>query len=249
MLTMFGAIWGSFVAALCQRWPEGESILTGRSRCDHCRFPLRAHELVPILSYVIQRGKCRRCRAAIGRDSLFIEVFCACFGLLCAALFPLPSAVAVAVLSWALLPLILLDWRHYWLPDNLVIVVAVSGLIGGSFLLTELSIADRVIGGVAGFTALQLLRLGYTRLCGIEAMGAGDPKLFGAIGLWVGWQSLPLVLLLASTMGLAHFLTQYRSLAAGKQHFPLGSYFGAATILLTCSTAALGAIRLAAPAG
>ncbi len=243
MLTVLGAIWGSFVAALCQRWPKGESIITGRSRCDHCQLPLRVYELVPILSYVIQRGKCRRCDAAIGRDSLFTELFCASLGLLCATLFPLPGAVAVAVLGWALLPLILLDWRHYWLPDNLVIVVAVTGLIGGGFLPTEPSLADRAIGGVAGFAVLQMLRLGYSRLRGIEAMGAGDPKLLGAIGLWVGWQSLPMVLLLASALGLTHFLTGFRNSNALKQHLPLGSYFGAATILLALSNAALGAIR------
>ncbi len=249
MLPTVGAIWGSFVAALCQRWPEGESIITGRSRCDQCQFPLRVHELVPILSYVIQRGKCLRCDAAIGRDSLFTELFCASFGLLCAAVFPLPSAVAAAVLGWALIPLLLLDWRHFWLPDNLVIVVAVTGLIGGGFLPTEPSLVDRAIAGMAGFAALQLLRVGYSRLRGIEAIGAGDPKLLGAIGLWIGWQSLPLVLLLASTIGLTHFLTRYRNSSAFKQHLPLGSYLGVATILLVFATAALAAIRLTALSG
>lgn len=249
MLTALGAIWGSFVAALCQRWPEGESIVSGRSHCDHCQLPLRCYELVPILSYVLQRGKCRRCAAPIGRDSLFTELFCASFGLFCVALFPLPSAIAMAVLGWVLLPLILLDWRHYWLPDHLVIVVAVTGLVGGGFLPTEPSLADRAIGGVVGFGALQLLRVVYSRLRGIEAMGAGDPKLCGAIGLWVGWQSLPLAMLLASTIGLAHFLVRYRNTDALKQHFPLGSYFGVATILLVCVSAALDAVRLAALAG
>lgn len=249
MLTTLGAIWGSFVAALCQRWPEGESILTGRSRCDHCQLPLQAYELVPILSYVIQRGKCRRCAVAIGRDSLFTELFCASFGLLCAALFPFQSAVAVATLGWVLIPLIILDWRHYWLPNNLVFVVAVTGLIGGGFLPTEPTLADRAIGGVAGFAALQVLRLGYSRMRTIEAMGAGDPKLFSAIGLWVGWQSLPLILLLASGLGLTHFLTRFRDNDALEQHFPLGSYFCVATILLVCASAALDAARSAALAG
>lgn len=249
MLTVLGAIWGSFVGVLCQRWPNGESIITGRSRCDHCQLPLRAHELVPILSYLIQRGKCRRCSAVIGRDSLLIELFCASFGLICATVFPFPSAIALAALGWVLLPLILLDWRHHWLPDNLVIVVAVTGLAGGGFLPNEPGLVDRAIGGVAGFAALQLLRVVYSRLRGMEAMGAGDPKLLGAIGLWVGWQSLPLILLLASTLGLAHFLIQFRNSDALKQHFPLGSYFGVATILLACATAALGATRLSALSG
>lgn len=244
MLTVLGAIWGSFVAALCQRLPAGESIISGRSRCDHCHQPLRAYELVPILSYLFQGGKCRRCRAPISLDSLFTELFCASFGLLCAALFPLPGAIAVAVLGWVLLPVILLDWRHYWLPDNLVIVVAATGLIGGGFLPNESNMMDRMIGGVAGFSALQVLRVVYSRLRGIEAMGAGDPKLLGAIGLWVGWQSLPLTLLLASVLGLAHFLTRFRDSDALKQHLPLGSYFGVATILL--AIAVLDATRLAA---
>ena len=122
----------------------------------------------------------------------------------------------------------------------LVVVVAVTGLLAGGYLPNESSLADRAIAGLGGFAALQLLRVSYSRLRGIEAMGAGDPKLLGAIGLWVGWQWLPLVLLLASALGLTHFLTKFKTLTAVQEHLPLGSYIGVATILLVPRLGAAG---------
>ena len=230
-LFILGAIWGSFAAALCARWPQGESIVVGRSRCDHCRQALRAYELVPILSFAFQGGSCRRCAQPIGRDSLYVELFCAVFGACCAVLFSPSNALAVAAMGWLFVPLILLDWRHFWLPNPLVIVLAICGLFAGGQLQNAPGLTDQLIGGVAGYGTLQLIRLCYSRSRGIEAMGAGDPKLLGAIGLWVGWQQLPFILLLSSLLGLIHILLRWRTIKLPTTQLPLGSYMGCATIM------------------
>lgn len=230
-LTLLGAIWGSFVAALCQRWPAGDSILRGRSRCDHCGETLRAHELVPLFSYLLQRGRCRHCGRAIGRDSLVIEASCAAIGLLCASLLTPSAAFASAALCWLLLPIALLDWRHYWLADRLLLLLGCGGLAVGGMIAAEPSLWDRMVGGLGGYAGLQLLRLGYRQFRGIEAMGAGDPKMLGAIGLWTGWQPLPLIMVAASMMGIAHYLMRSRNGTKDDVRFPLGSYMAAGTIL------------------
>jgi leader peptidase (prepilin peptidase) / N-methyltransferase len=241
-LFVFGAIWGSFASALCGRWAQGESIVMGRSRCDHCRQALRAFELVPILSFAFQGGVCRRCAQPIGRDSLYVELFCATFGAGCALLFAPLNAVAAAAMGWLLVPLILLDWRHFWLPDPLIIVLAGCGVFAGGLLMNAPSLTEQLIGGAAGYAALQLIRLGYSRLRGVEAMGAGDPKLLGAIGLWVGWPALPFILLLSSLIGLIHMVLQWRTVKLSTTQLPLGSYMGCATIIWAVGRNALALV-------
>ncbi|MGL5839956.1 MAG: prepilin peptidase [Sphingorhabdus sp.] len=234
-LTIFGAIWGSFACALCSRWPDGESVVSGRSRCDHCSATLRSTELVPIFSYLLQSGKCRRCGGSIGRATLLVELACAAIGAASAALLPGMAAIAVATFCWLLVPLAILDWRHLWLPDRLIAALAIGGLLLGHWL-AGFALVDRLIGAAIGFLALELLRLGFARLRGIEGMGKGDPKLLGAIGLWLGWPFLPAILLLASAIGLGHYLFAAKLQGTKDLRFPLGSYMALGTILSLIAT-------------
>lgn len=150
LLGLLGLVFGSFIATLTIRWPAGVPVGKGRSRCDACGKALGAHELVPVLSYAVLRGRCAGCGAAIR-----------------------PSHVAIEL----------------------------AGLAG-----LEPALVDRAIGGLAGFGALEAVRQGYRLLRGREGLGGGDPKLFGAIGVWLGWQALPMVLLAACVIGLATVL-------------------------------------------
>jgi leader peptidase (prepilin peptidase)/N-methyltransferase len=220
---LLGAIWGSFIAALCVRWPNGETIVTGRSRCDHCDVTLAAHELIPVLSHLMQRGRCRHCGNPIGRSSLLIELACAVLGLIATFLFSGYTAFAVALFFWLLVPLAILDWRHLWLPDSLIIVLGVAGLLLGGYA-SDAPLDARLIGGAAGFAALQLIRTFYLTLRGVDGMGGGDPKLLGAIGLWIGWQGLPVIVMLASAIGLACYLIGQRSKSVDPVRLPLGTF-------------------------
>ncbi len=197
-----GAIVGSYLATLVVRWGRGESASTGRSRCDGCGRTLRAVELVPLLSALASRGTCRSCGARIDPLHWRTELAAAVVGGVALALAPDRSGAALALFGWLLLPLALLDWRHFWLPDRLTFPLAAAGLALGGFIGVA-PLADRLIGGAAGFASLALLAWSYRRLRGREGLGGGDPKLFAAIGLWLGWMVLPFVLLLAALIGLA----------------------------------------------
>jgi leader peptidase (prepilin peptidase)/N-methyltransferase len=126
-----GAIWGSFVAALCIRWPIGEQISNGRSRCDACQTTLAPKDLIPIFSFILLRGKCRYCRKSIGVGALYTELISAAIGLLAILLVPSESALAMAVFGWLLLPLVILDYQRLWLPNRFVIALAGVGTVGG----------------------------------------------------------------------------------------------------------------------
>jgi leader peptidase (prepilin peptidase)/N-methyltransferase len=229
---ILGAIWGSFVAALCSRWPNGESITNGRSRCDHCDTQLAAADLVPIFSYAWLRGKCRYCAQPIGGSALYIEIAAAVIGAISALGLDGYQAFAAAVFGWLLLPLGVLDYQRLWLPNRLVLLLALAGALMGPPLMPELSWVDRVAGGLFGYLALEGARQAFKSLRKKEGMGGGDPKLFGALGIWMGWQALPYMLLLSCVIGFAWVLLSTKTDRIGATHLPFGSFLCAAAFAL-----------------
>lgn len=199
---VLGAILGSFLATVAIRWSREDSALQGRSACDGCGAPLAAYRLVPVISFVAQRGRAACCGMRIDRLHPAGEIAGALAGAAIGAVASDPlTAAAGAIFGGLLLQLALLDARHYWLPNRLTGALALTGVGAGLFGLQP-PIADRLIGGAAGYLLFAGVRLGYRRLRGREGMGGGDVKLFGAIGLWLGWQMLPLVLFGAAAAGL-----------------------------------------------
>ena len=204
-LGLLGALLGSFLATLAVRWPQGRSVLRGRSACDGCGGALTPAELVPVLSAVVLRGRCRRCGAPIAAVHLWIELACVAVGASAGWVAPALEGATGAAFGWLLVTLAALDLRHLWLPDALTASLALTGAASGALGLAPPPV-DRLIGGAAGFALLWLVMHGYRRLRGRAGMGGGDPKLFGAIGLWLGWRMLPPVLLVACLAGLGHLL-------------------------------------------
>lgn len=217
---MAGAIFGSFIATLVLRWPEAKSI-SGRSACDSCGMRLGALELVPLASFLLLRGRCRHCNTPIERSHFQIELAAAVIGAVAMGLQPTIAGLALAVMGWMLLPIFILDVRHLWLPDLLTALLALCGLAFAGFA-NDLSLFDRALGGLVGAASLGLIAYLFRKARGFDGMGSGDPKLFGAIGCWIGWQFLPIALLVGSAGLLAIVLLQGSAHHRGAQH-PLGA--------------------------
>lgn len=221
---LLGAVAGSFIAAVLLRWPEGRSAFRGRSSCDGCGAALGARELVPVLSYLLLRGRCRRCGGRIDPRHLGVELTGAVIGF--AAFHAHPSHVAAvsALLGWWLLLIAALDLEHQWLPDRLTLPLIPAGLLAG-WAGVGPALADRLIGAVAGYAALAGIAFLYRRLRRRVGLGGGDPKLFAAIGAWLGWQQLPIVLLGAGLLGItAILLVQLRGRrVSATDRLPLGT--------------------------
>lgn len=228
---VFGAIIGSYIGVLVLRWPTGEPTTSGRSRCDACQRQLAWFDLVPLFSYVLLRGRCRYCKAGIDPLQAIAEWSGA---LLCALTFyllPVEVAAASSVLFLMLLPLALLDARHLWLPDRLALVLALLGLVLGGLTSGGVELTTRLLFAALAFAALESLRRLFRAVRGKEGMGAGDPKLFAAIGLWLSPYDLPLLILIASMSGIAValiFMARQRLF----QQLPLGSLMAVATVVL-----------------
>ena len=229
---IFGLIWGSFIAALCSRWPRGERVSDGRSHCDHCQTRLVAKDLVPLMSYLWLRGKCRHCGQSIGISVLYIELASAAIGLFAVIFLSGGQTLASAVFGWLLLPLIILDFQKLWLPNRLVLTLALAGVFIGPFLTPDVNWPDRILGGVFGFLALEVIRRAFRKLRQLEGMGGGDPKLFGAIGLWLGWQGLPMTLLLATLIGFMCIALAFALYRNSPKQLPFGAYMGMAAFAI-----------------
>ena len=197
-----GLIAGSFLATASLRWPQGRSLLRGRSACDACAAPLRPAELVPILSYAALRGRCRRCGARIDPHHPAIELGAALLGAVALVAHPGLLGLVTALFGWWLLLIATLDLEHLWLPDRLTLPLLVLGL-AAAWAGFGPPLLERAAGAALGWAALFLIAWLYRRLRGREGMGAGDPRLLGAIGAWVGAWQLPAILLGAGLLGLA----------------------------------------------
>jgi leader peptidase (prepilin peptidase) / N-methyltransferase len=223
---LLGLIIGSFIATVVIRWPQGRSAMRGRSACDQCGKTLGAAELVPIISAIIQRGKCRQCGAAIASSHFVIELAAGAIGAVALWAVPGWQGLAGALFGWLLLALGALDAAHFWLPNRLTATLALTGL-GAGLAGLDPPLAERLWGGLAGYLSLALIAFAYRLIRKREGLGGGDPKLLGGIGLWLGWQMLPYVVLGASGLGLLFALVQMvcgRPLAA-TDRLPLGALF------------------------
>lgn len=217
---------------MCSRWPTGKSVATGRSHCDTCGHQIAAYDLVPVASYLLLKGKCRHCGGRIGLLPLATELTAALIGAVSVLLLPTEQAIAGAVFGWLLLPLVVLDHQHLWLPNRLVLLLAVMGVLGGPMLTPDIAWTGRATGMLVGFLSLEIIRQAYKFFRKHDGMGAGDPKLFGALGIWLGWQALPMTLLIASVIGLAlvsslHVITKYQ-----RDALPFGSFLGVAAFVI-----------------
>ena len=200
LVITFGAVFGSYLATLVLRWPVDRTT-AGRSMCDHCSAPLAIRDLVPVFGFIANRGRCRICNGAIDWTHPAIELGCAAIGGAAVVVHPGLEGVFGAGIGWILLALAVLDLRHFWLPNRLTAMVAGLAVLSAAFGISP-SWADRAWGGAGGFAVLVAISAGYQRARNRPGMGKGDPKLFGAIGLWLGWQSLPLVMVAACATGL-----------------------------------------------
>ncbi len=173
------------------------------SRCPHCGHEIRARENIPILSYLFLKGRCAGCGARISLRYPVIEAVTALLSGFAAWRFGLSWETAGALLlTWSLIPLIMIDIDHQLLPDSITLPFLWLGLGLNLFgLYTDLETA--VIGAIAGYLSLWSVYWGFKLLTGKEGMGYGDFKLLAMLGAWLGWQLLPAVILLSSLVGAA----------------------------------------------
>ena len=171
------------------------------SRCPGCGHAITARENIPLVSYFLLRGRCSSCKTRISPRYPFVEALAGLLSGYVAWRFGLSAATLGALLfCWAMVALAFIDLDTFYLPDNITLLLLWTGLVFNVFgVFTDLGSA--VIGAAAGYLALWSVFWLYKLATGKEGMGYGDFKLLAAIGAWLGWKALPLVILLSSFVG------------------------------------------------
>lgn len=181
--------------------PERFNLVVPRSRCPTCAHRITAFENIPVLSYLVLRGKCSGCNAAISLRYPLVEALTGVVSGYIAWHMGFTWAAAGALFfTWAMIALAFIDLDTFYLPDDITLPLLWAGLLFNLFGgYTDL--ASAVIGAAAGYIALWLVFWAFKLATGKEGMGYGDFKLLAAIGAWLGWKVLPLVILLSSFVG------------------------------------------------
>lgn len=177
------------------------NLVVPRSACPACARPIRAHENLPVISYLLLRGRCAGCKTRISIRYPLVELLTGILSGVTAAHFGYGlQAAAALVLIWALVALTFIDFDTQYLPDDITQPLLWLGLlvnIPGTFT----SLQAAVIGATAGYLSLWSVYWAFKLLTGKEGMGYGDFKLLAALGAWLGWSMLPIVILLSSLVG------------------------------------------------
>lgn len=216
---------GSFAGTVALRLPSGRGLLLGRSHCVKCGHRLGARDLVPILSWLAHRGRCRHCAQPISAYYPLVELAAILVVVWAALLTSGPILWASCGLGWALLALAASDQRHYVLPDQLTLPLVAAGL-GLTYLIAPDALVDHAIGAAAGFAVFALIAWLYHLIRRREGLGLGDAKLLAAAGAWTSWEGLSGVVLIAAIAGMIALLglrLAGRPLEPG-QRIPFGPY-------------------------
>jgi leader peptidase (prepilin peptidase)/N-methyltransferase len=219
-----------------QTVPERFTLSTPRSACPACKAPIKAWQNIPVVSWLLLRGRCASCKTKISVRYPLVEL---ATGLLSAWVawhfgFGAPAACGLLV-TWSLIALTGIDIDHQLLPDGITLPLLWAGLlaavivgpIAGSPI--PVSAHDAIIGAVSGYVSLWLVFHTFRLITGKEGMGYGDFKLFAALGAWLGWKLLPLVILLSAAtgalLGILMIVVRGRDRSAP---MPFGPYLAAA---------------------
>ncbi|QFU74993.1 prepilin peptidase [Halioglobus maricola] len=205
------------------------TLATPNSHCPACQSAIKPWQNIPVLSYLLLRGRCANCGVSISPRYPIVELVTGLMTLALAWFLPLsPALLGAMLLTWSLIALTMIDIDHQLLPDDITLPLMWLGLLFNLFG-TFVSIQDAVIGAMGGYLCLWSVFWIFKLLTGKEGMGYGDFKLLAALGAWLGWQMLPLIILLSSVVGAIVGIALIIARNRGREvPIPFGPYLAAA---------------------
>ena len=225
---VWGAVWGSFLNVVIHRLPLEMSVVRPSSHCGACAAPIRWYDNIPVISYLVLRGKCRLCAAPYSPRYMLVELACGVMSLVIFRAVANPFAEQVDLwffFHWiwclsfvlALVAITFIDLEHLYIPDVISLPLIMTGLLG-SWISPSMDPALHLWGALGGAGFLLLVwGIGWL-VFRREAMGLGDVKLLGLIGAFLGWKALPFVLFASSIQAvLAVVLSQIYARITGAE--------------------------------
>lgn len=201
-----------------------------RSSCQQCDTPIRIRDNIPVISWLLLRGKCHNCSAPISPRYPLIELLTAASAGYVAFHFGFSFyTITLIFFTFTLIAATFIDLDTMLLPDQLTLPLTWAGIVLALIGISPVTLQESVIGAIAGYLCLWSVYWGFKLLTGKEGMGYGDFKLLAALGAWLGWQYLPMIILLSSVVGVLFGLVQLRLQKKGiEKPFPFGPYLAIA---------------------
>ena len=232
---ILGALWGSFANVCIIRMPQGKGVIVGRSFCVTCKKKIQWFDNIPIISYLLLKSKCRKCKTKISFQYFLVESISLINFLILYLIFGISlTTLLLIILSIVFLIIFFIDLKHYIIPNSLTHSMMILGFIK-SFdpNLNPIfpNFLNSLIGGLLGYGIIWSIIYFYRQLKKKEGMGLGDAKLFAVIGFWFGWVSIPFVIFLSSIIALLSVLPDLvRSSKKLSSQIPFGPFIILGTI-------------------
>ena len=207
LFIILGGIWGSFSNVCIYRLPENQGIIAGRSFCPSCKNKIQWFDNIPILSFVLLKGKCRHCKSIINLQYLIVELIGSVSFVTIYYFFGLTfTTLLLLILSVFFIIIFFIDLKHFIIPNVLTFPLMIIGFIKSFDPNLNKAIfpnyINSLIGGFVGYSIIWLIIYFYKKVRKKEGMGLGDAKLMAAIGFWFGWVSIPIVIFVSSFVAL-----------------------------------------------
>ena len=236
---ILGLCVGSFLNVVIYRLPHNMSLAKPGSHCPSCKYELHWYDNIPVLSYLMLGGKCRKCKTHISFRYTAVELANTLLWLLCVFLFwekSIPLACIYIIVLSVFICVFFIDLEHQIIFDRFQIILLVLG-VASIFFDKDFGWLSHVIGGVVGFAVFYLISWGFEKLCGKEGLGGGDVKLAGVVGLLLGWERLLLGLLIATIPAAVIMLILSKGKKGENRQFPFAPFlvvgFGASMLFGT----------------
>ena len=203
---ILGALWGSFANVCIVRLPKDKGVVRGRSKCPKCKKQIVWYDNIPIISYLLLNGKCRKCKKPISFQYVIVELISAVSFISIYSIYRLSlTTLLLCILSLGFIIIFFIDLEHFIIPDVVTFPLMVLGFIKSfdpnlNSMFPNYIIS--IVGGIFGYVIIWAIIYFYKQVRKKEGMGLGDAKLLAVIGFWFGIQSIPFVIFFSSTIAL-----------------------------------------------
>ena len=233
---ILGALWGSFANVCIVRLPKDKGVVGGRSKCPKCKKQIVWYDNIPIISYLLLNGKCRKCNKPISFQYVIVELISAISFISIYSIYGLSlTTLLLCILSLGFIIIFFIDLEHFIIPDVVTFPLMVLGFIKSfdpnlNSMFPNYIIS--IVGGIFGYVIIWAIIYFYKQVRKKEGMGLGDAKLLAVIGFWFGIQSIPFVIFFSSTIALISVLPALinKSKKMSSQ-IPFGPYIIAGNLL------------------
>ena len=233
---ILGGLWGSFANVCIYRLPLDKGVVSGRSYCPKCKKQITWKDNIPIISYLLLSGKCRKCKKPISSQYALVEFLSILFFTIIYFLYGITlTTLLLMILSLSFIIIFFIDLKHFIIPNEITFSMMALGFLK-SFdpNLNSLfpNYINSLIGGLLGYGIIWSIIYFYKQVRKKEGMGLGDAKLFGVIGFWFGWLAIPFIIFLSSVIALLSVVPSLlKNSRTMSSQIPFGPYIIIGTLI------------------